>query len=132
MHCPIIMGSLPLWTISSHVSKRMAMVAYHLPRLARSPDSALALITMAPSLKSVQSISLLLHSQTRRRLIHLPLLTRTRNSDTPCILYLSLSMTIVVLTTESMSCRRNPTTLLQMDNFKPSSNFLTLVISVAT
>ena len=37
----------------SHVPKLMAMVACHLPRLARSPDLALALIAATPSLKSV-------------------------------------------------------------------------------
>ena len=29
---------LPLWKILSHVPKLMAMIACHLPRLARSPD----------------------------------------------------------------------------------------------
>ena len=106
----------------------------HRSLLARSLDMDLALMSAAPSpsLKSSWNRSLVLISQTRRRLILLPLATSPRISNAPCILYLSLSIAIAVLTIKSMSCRRNPTILPQMDNFRPSSNFRTLAISVAT
>ena len=87
---------------------------------------ALGLIAATPSLKSLWDRSLMLLSQTRRRLILLPLDTSTRISDAPCILYISISMAIDILTIESMSCRRNPTILPRMDNFRPSLNFRTL------
>ncbi|CAK9179994.1 unnamed protein product [Ilex paraguariensis] len=44
----------------------------------------------------------------------------------------SLSMAKAVVTIKSKSCSRRPTILPRMDNFSPSSNFLTLAISVAT
>ena len=69
----------------------MAMVACHLPRLARSPDSALALIAEAPSLKSVRSRSLLLLPRARRRLILLPLSTSTHVPDALCVFYFSFN-----------------------------------------
>ena len=86
---------------------------------------ALALIAATPSLKSLWDRSLMLLSRTRRRLILLLLDTSTCISDAPCILYLSISMAIAILTIESMSCRRNPTILPRMDNFRPSLNFRT-------
>ena len=73
------------------MSKLMAMVTCHLPRLARNPDSTLALIATALSLKSSGSRSLLLISRTRRSLILLPLATSTRISNAPCIFYFSFN-----------------------------------------
>ena len=67
------------------------MVACHLPRLARSPDSALALIAVAPSLKSARNRSLLLLPRPRRRLILLPLSTSTHVPDAPCFIYFSFN-----------------------------------------
>ena len=49
-----------------------------------------ALIIMAPSLKFLCNRSLMLLSQTRKRLVLLPLATSPCISDAPCILYLSL------------------------------------------
>ena len=65
------------------------MITCHVPRLARSPDSALALIAVAPSLKSPWNRSLLLPSRIRRRLILLPLNTSTHIPDAPCVIYSS-------------------------------------------
>ena len=50
----------------STVPKLMAMVACHLPCLARNPDSALALIAAAQSLKSIRSRNLLLLPRARK------------------------------------------------------------------
>ena len=66
-HVPLMIGTVmsynsgipALWTIPSHVPRLMTMVACHLPRMARSPDSALALIAVTPSLKSPWNRSLL-------------------------------------------------------------------------
>ena len=71
----------------SHVPRLMAIVACHLPRLVRSPDSALALIVAAPSLKSSWNRSLLILSRIRRRLILLPLSTNTHILDASCVIY---------------------------------------------
>ena len=109
----------------------IAVVTCHLFCLIGSLGQTLALMAEASSLKHSSSRSLLPLSRTRRRLI-LSLLTITRSSDTPCILYLSLSMVIAVLTIESMSCRRSPTIFPRIDNCNPFSNFLTLSIIVAT
>ena len=65
------------------------MIACHLPRLARSPDSALALLTVAPSLKSPWNRSLPLPSQIRRRFILLLLSTSTHIPDALCVIYSS-------------------------------------------
>ena len=65
------------------------MIACHLPRLARSPDSALALIVVTSSLKSPWNRSLPLPSQIRKRLILLPLSTSTYIPDAPCVIYFS-------------------------------------------
>ena len=73
----------------SHVPRLMAMITCHLPRLARSLDSALALISAAPSLKSPWNRSLLLPFRIRRRLILLPLSTGTPISDASCVIYSS-------------------------------------------
>ena len=67
------------------------MVACHLPRLVRNPDSVLALIVATPSLKSVRSRSLLLLPGARRRLILLPLSTSTHVSDALCVFYFSFN-----------------------------------------
>ena len=58
----------------------------------------------------------------RRRLILFFFITNTRITDAPCVINLSLSMAIAIMTIKSISCRRNPTILLRMDNFRPSSN----------
>ena len=65
----------------------MEMIACHLPRLARSHNSALALIPVAPSLKSPWNRSLPLPSRIRRRLILLPLSTSTHIPYAPCVIY---------------------------------------------
>ena len=67
------------------------MIACHLPRLARSPDSALALITITSSLKSPWNRSLPLPSQIRGRLILLPLSTSTHIPDAPCVINFSFN-----------------------------------------
>ena len=65
------------------------MIACHLPRLARSLDSALAPIATAPSLKSPWNRSLSLPSRIRRRSIFLPLSTSTHILEAPCVIYSS-------------------------------------------
>ena len=71
------------------MSRLMAMVTCHMPGLARSLDSALALIVSAPSLKSSWNRSLLILSRLRKRLILLPLSTSTHIPDAPCVIYFS-------------------------------------------
>ena len=73
------------------MSSLMAMETCHRSCLTRSSGLALALIAVAPSLKSLGSRSLLLLSQTRRRMILLPLATSTRISDASCIFYFSFN-----------------------------------------
>ena len=62
----------------------MAMVACHLPRLAKSPDLTLAL-------RSMRNRSLLLLGA-KRRLILLPLSTSTHVPDAPCVFYFSFNV----------------------------------------
>ena len=69
----------------------MAMVECHMPCLARSPNSTLALIAATSSLKSVRSRSLLLLPRARRRLILLPLSTSTHAMDASCVVYFSFN-----------------------------------------
>ena len=96
---PLMTGNAPshnskiLASVDNPVScaRLMAMIACHLPRLARSPDSALALIAATSSLKSIRSRSLLLLPRARRRLILLPLNTSTHVSDASRVFYFSFN-----------------------------------------
>ena len=66
------------------------MIACHLPRLARSHDMALALISsIVPCLKSPWNRSLPLPSRIKRRLILFPLSTSTHILDALCVIYSS-------------------------------------------
>ena len=76
------MGSLPLWTILSHVPRLMTMIACH-----QKPRRGLGLESRRPVLKSPWNRSLPLLSLIRRRLILLPLSTSTHIPDAPCVIY---------------------------------------------
>ena len=125
-----------MWTIQSHVPRRMAMVAYHLPCLARSPNSALALIAATQSLKSLWNRSLLLLSQIRRRLILLPLSTNTHVSDALCVIYFSFNGQGCPdhRVSSSYVCRRmmclNPWRLLVLP--RPTVTLVRAVVAVTT